>query len=63
MDGPGFRLGQAIEVRCVRLPSPMTRSLPEGLCFTLGDRADSWVAVHRQFPGSWDAGLGPHGHD
>ena len=60
---PGFQLGPGMEVRSVRLPSPMTQGLLEGLCFTRGDGAEVWTAVHRQLPGSWDASLRPPGYD
>ena len=52
-----------MEVRSVRLPGPMTRSLLKGLCLTRGDQAKVWKAVHRQLPGSWDASLRPPGCD
>ena len=54
---PGFRLVSGMEVRSVRLPSPMMRGLLDGHCFTRGDGAEVWTAVHRQLPGSWDVSL------
>ena len=59
----GFQLRPGIEVTSVRLPSPMTRSLLEGLCFTHGDGVEVWTAVHCRLPGSWDASLRPLGYD
>ena len=41
----------------------MTWGLLEGLCFTCGDGAEVWTAVHRQFRGSLDASLRPPGYD
>ena len=54
-----------MEVRSVRLPSPMTPDLFGGLSFTRGDGAEVWTVVHRQLPGSWDASLRlrPPGYD
>ena len=62
-EEPGFRLGPGMEVWSVRLPSPMTPGLLEGLSFTRGDGAEVWTVVHRQLPGSWDASLRPPGCD
>ena len=62
-DGPGFRLGQGMEVRSVRLPNPVMRSILEGLHFTRGDGADVWAAVHRQLLDAWDTSLRPPGHN
>ena len=50
-----------MEVRSVRLPIPMIRSLLGGLYFTRGDGAKMWTAVHRQLLGSWDVSLRPPG--
>ena len=58
-DMPGFRLSQGMEGKSVRLPSAITWSLLEGLCFTRGDGAEVWTGVHRRLPGSWDAALRP----
>ena len=58
-DGPGFRLGQRMEVRSLRLPNPMTRNILEGLHFTRGDRAALWTSVHRQLPEAWHNSLRP----
>ena len=62
-DGPGFQLGQGMEVRSVRLPSGVARDIPEGLQFTRSDGADVWTAVHRQLPDAWHKTFRPAGHE
>ena len=47
-DGPGLHLGQGMEVRTARLPSPVERDILKGLQFTRAGGADVWPAVHRQ---------------
>ena len=55
-DGPGFHLGQTMEVRSFGLPSPVVQDILEGIQITRSDAADVWTAVHRQLPG-------PPGHE
>ena len=62
-DGPGLHLGQGMEVRSARLPSPVERDVPEGLQFTRADGADVWTAVHRQLPDAWHRTFRPPGHE
>ena len=62
-DAPRLHLGQGMEVRCVRLPSPVARDILEGLQFTRGDGADVWTLVHRQLPDAWQRTLQPPGHE
>ena len=49
-EGPELRLGQGLEVRTARVPSPVDRDILERLQGTRADRADVWTAVHRQLP-------------
>ena len=58
VDRLGFRLGQGMEVRSVRLPSPVTRSLLEGLRFT---RPDGPMCGQRSSASSRARGLRPCG--
>ena len=62
-EGPGLRLGQGLEVRTARLPSPVERDIPEGLQFTRADGADVWNAVHCQLPDTWPQAFRPRGHE
>ena len=62
-EGPGLRLGQGLEVRTARLPSPMDRDILDGLQFTRADRADVWTAVHRQLRDAWPQVFRPPGHE
>ena len=55
--GPGLRLGQGLEVRTARLPSPVERDILEGLQLTRADGADVWTAVHPQLPDAWPRAL------
>ena len=61
--GPRFRLGQGMEVRCVRVPNPVRRNILGGLHFMRGEGADVWAAVQRQLPGVWHKSLRPPGHE
>ena len=58
VDMLGFRLGQGMEVRSVRLPSPMTPSLLEGLRLTRPEGAGVWTEVHCQLLGWSHTGAG-----
>ena len=58
-EGPGLRLGQGLEVRTARLPSPVDTDILEGLQFTRADGADVWTAVHRQLPDAWPQAFRP----
>ena len=62
-EGPGFRLGQGLEVRTARLPSPVDRDILERLQFTRADGADVWTAVHRRLPDAWPQVFRPPGHE
>ena len=62
-EGPGFRLGQGLEVRTARLPSPVDGDILEGLQFTRADGADVWTAVHRRLPDAWPHVFRPPGHE
>ena len=62
-EGPGLRLGQGLEVRTARLPSPVDGDILEGLQFTRAGRADVWTAVHRQLPDAWPQVYRPPGHE
>ena len=62
-EGPGLRLGQGLEVRTARLPSPVERDILEGLQFTRADGADVWTAVHRHLPDAWPRAFRPPGHE
>ena len=62
-DGPGLHLGQGMEVRTARLPSPVEREILEGLRFTRADGSDVWTAVHRQLPHAWHRTFSPPGHE
>ena len=62
-EGPGLRLGQGLEVRTARLPSPVDRDILEGLQFTRADGADVWTAVHRQLPDAWPQAFRPPVHE
>ena len=59
----GLRLGQGLEVRTARLPSPVDRDILEGLQFTRADGADVWTAVHRQLPDAWPEAFRPPDHE
>ena len=61
--GPGFWMGQGMEVGSVRLPNPVAKGILEGLGFIRGDRADEWAAIHCQLPDAWDTSLRSPGHD
>ena len=61
--GPGLRLGQGLEVRTARLPSPVDGDILEGLQFTRAGGADVWTAVHRQLPDAWPQVYRPPGHE
>ena len=61
-DEPGFHLGQGMEVRSVRLPSPMAGDILEGLQFTRGDGTDVWTTVHHQLPDARHRTFQPPGH-
>ena len=61
--GPALRLGQGLEVRTVRLPSPVERDILQGHQFTRADGADVWTAVHRQLPEAWPQAFRPPGHE
>ena len=61
-EGPGLRLGQGLEVRTARLPSPVDGDILEGLQFTRAGGADVWTAVHRQLPDAWPQVFRPPGH-
>ena len=56
-EEPRFRMGPGMEGGFVPLPSPMMQGLLERPCFTRGDGAEAWTAVHRQLLGSWDVSL------
>ena len=60
---PRFWVGPGMEVRSVRLPSPMMPGLLDGLCLTRSDGAEVWTVVHRRLSGSWDASVRPPGWD
>ena len=62
-DGPGLHLGQGMEVRSARLPSPVAQDILEVLQFTRGDGADVSTAVHRQLPDAWHRTFPPPGHE
>ena len=62
-EGPGLRLGQGLEVRTARLPSPVDKDILEGLQFTRADGANMWTAVHRQLPDAWPQAFRPPGHE
>ena len=62
-EGPGLRLGQGLEVRTARLPSPVDGDILEGLQFTRARGADVWTAVHRQLPDGWPQVFRPPGHE
>ena len=62
-EGPGLRLGQGLEVRTARLPSPVDGDILEGLQFTRAGGADVWTAVHRQLPDAWPQVYRPPGHE
>ena len=62
-EGPGLHLGQGLQVRIARLPSPDERDILEGLQFTRADGADVWTAVHRQLPDAWHRTFRPPGHE
>ena len=62
-DGPGLHLGQGMEVRTARLPSPVESDILEGLQFTRADGADVWTAVHRRLPDAWHKTFRPPGHE
>ena len=62
-EGPGLRLGQEMEVRTARLPSPVDRDILEGLQFTRAGGADVWTAVHRLLPDAWPQVFRPPGHE
>ena len=62
-EWPGLRLGQGLEVRTARLPSPVERDIPEGLQLTRADGADVRTAVHRQHPDAWPRAFRPPGHE
>ena len=49
-EGQGLRLGQGLEVRTARLPSPVDGDILEGLQFTRAGGVDVWTAVHRRLP-------------
>ena len=55
----GYKMDPGLEIRPVRLPSPMSPGLLDGLCFTRANGAEVWTAIHRMLPGSWDASLRP----
>ena len=52
-EGPGLHLGQGLEVRTARLPSPVDGDILERLQFTRAGGADVWTAVHRQLHDAW----------
>ena len=56
---PGYTMGLGLEIRSVRLPSPMVLGLLDGFCFTRGDGAEVWKVVHHQLPESWDVSPRP----
>ena len=62
-EGPGLRLGQGLEVRTARLPSPVDGDILEGLQFTRAGGADVWTAVHRELPDAWPQVYRPLGHE
>ena len=62
-EGPGLRLGQGLEVRTARLPSPVDGDILGGLQFTRAGGADVWTAVHRQLPDAWPQVYRPPGHE
>ena len=62
-EEPGLRLGQGLEVRTARLPSPVDGDILEGLQFTWAGGADVWTAVHRQVPDAWPKVYRPPGHE
>ena len=62
-EGPGLRLGQGLEVRTARLPSPVDGDILEGLQFTRAGGADVWTAVDRQLPDAWPQVFRPPGHE
>ena len=62
-EGPGLCLGQGLEVRTARLPSPVDGDILEGLQFTRAGGADVWTAVHHQLPDPWPQVYRPPGHE
>ena len=62
-EGPGLRLGQGLEVRTARLPSPVDGDILEGLQGTRAGWADVWTAVHRQLPDAWPQVYRPPDHE
>ena len=62
-EGPGLRMGQGLEVRTARLPSPVDGDILEGLQFTRAGGADVWTGVHRQLPDAWPQVYRPPGHE
>ena len=62
-EGPGLRLGQGLEVRTARLPSPADGDILEKLQFTRAGGADVWTAVHRQLSDAWPQVFRPPGHE
>ena len=62
-DGLGLHLGQGMEVRTARLPSPVERDILEGLQFTRADGADVWPAIHRQLPDAGHRTFRPPSHE
>ena len=62
-EGPRLRLGQGLEVRTARLPSPVDGDILGGLQFTRAGGADVWTAVHRQLPDAWPQVYRPPGHE
>ena len=62
-EGPELRLGQGLEVRTARLPSPVDRDILQGLQFTRADGADVLTAVHRQLPDAWRQVFQPPGSE
>ena len=57
-EDPGIRLSPRMEVQFVRLPSPMTLDLLEGLSFTRGDGAELWTPATASFVGRVPAAPG-----
>ena len=62
-DGPGFHLGQGMEIRSTHLPNPVERDILQGLQCTRGDGADVWTAVHRQLRDVWHRTFRAPGHE
>ena len=62
-EGPRLRLGQGLEVRTTRLPSPVDGDILEGLQFTRAGGADVWTAVRCQLPDAWPQVYRPPGHE